>query len=580
MSAFIPRTLDDLGLRSRSDLGPGPSWEYVWNHTYLSPLAMAEFPPPADLPTLDWLIKVAERVVETAANSLALELDAAARTEFAARLATLRDAVARRDVSLSLVRSLVADITRAGRLSGSDRPQSIEDYAKLFQVIGLPPVASDFNQDSVFAAMRTSGPNPLMLQRVIRMPDNFPVTEAQYRLVIPGDSLAAALAEGRAYVCDYQLLSSLVAGENKFLYVPIALFAAHPTTGALVPVAIQTQQQPAGSGQPANLFVADGSPGWLIAKTIVEMADGNVHEAVSHLGRTHLLVEPFVVATGRNLPAVHPVTRLLWPHFEGTLFINFAAVFTLLAKGGAVDQLLQGTIDSSKGVAVAGLRAQTFNQSFLPDTFRARGVTDLKEYAYRDDSLLHWDAIRDWVSSYLAPSYPTDAAVLGDAELQKWCLDLISDNGGRVAGFGINNQIPTRQYLADALTLLIFTASVQHAAVNFPQYDLMSYCPNMPLACYSAFPGPGPATAATYLDLLPPMSRAKTQQQVGFVLGSVHYTELGHYPDGYFTGAAAEQLSRFRQRLAGIGDTIRTRNALRRPYATLLPDNIPQSINI
>ena len=51
-------------------------------------------------------------------------------------------------------------------------------------------------------------------------------------------------------------------------------------------------------------------------------ADTMHHELISHLGRTHLLIEPFAVSTKRVLPASHPVAVLLAPHVEGTIFIN------------------------------------------------------------------------------------------------------------------------------------------------------------------------------------------------------------------------------------------------------------------
>lgn len=40
---------------------------------------------------------------------------------------------------------------------------------------------------------------------------------------------------------------------------------------------------------------------WIAAKQTVQVADGVIHEAVYHLGRTHLLVEVFNGAAGRAL---------------------------------------------------------------------------------------------------------------------------------------------------------------------------------------------------------------------------------------------------------------------------------------
>jgi len=590
----LPKLLKDIDVGRTGTPGPGPSWLYIWNYTYLSPLAMAEFPPPADFPTSDWILKVAERVVEAALNSIDLEADSATKSRFKEKAIALKASIETRNVTIAAVKDLVSDITAFGSIHSSDRPKSIDDYAKLFRVIGLPAVASDYNQDSTFAAMRTAGPNPLMIRRIRELPDKFPITDAQFKSVVMGDSIAAALGEGRMYFCDYEMLATQQVDPKvspvKFAYVPMALFCAARNSGALVPVAIQTQQQPVRSGIQSNLFLADSSPSWLIAKTIVEMADGNIHEAVMHLGRTHLLIEPFVVATGRKLDPNHPVTRLLWPHFEGTLLINFAAVFTLLTKGGALEQLDNGTIESILKMTTQDLvEHYPFNNSFLPASFSANGgrdVMDLKDYAYRDDSLQYWNAIRAWVHQYLSDYYsastdPNDPrSVLHDIPLQQWCLELISQNGGRVKGFGINDQIPTLDYLEQALTMIIFTSSVQHAAVNFPQYNLMSYCPNMPLACYSQFPGTTPAGLQQYLDILPPIARATLQMNVGFVLGSVNYTELGVYPPDYFTGEQAAQAAAFRRALDGIDSSIKEKNAFRRPYQTLRRAGIPQSINI
>ena len=115
--------------------------------------------------------------------------------------------------------------------------------------------------------------------------------------------------------------------------------------------------------------------------------------------------------------------------------------------------------------------------------------------------------------------------------------------------------------------------------MNFPQYNLMSYCPNMPLACYSQFPGTAPAGVQQYLDILPPISRAALQMNTAFLLGSVDYTELGVYPKNYFAVEQADQASDFQDALDGINSSIEEKNAIRRPYQTLLRAGIPQSIN-
>lgn len=123
---------------------------------------------------------------------------------------------------------------------------------------------------------------------------------------------------------------------------------------------------------------------------------------------------------------------------------------------------------------------------------------------------------------------------------------------------------------------------MQHAAVNFPQYDLMSYVPNMPLAGYAAAPSATHGGAEQdYLDLLPPLDMAELAMKVLYVLGSVQYTTLGAYAATNFADErVTESLRTFQRRLNDIDETIRQRNQNRRAYEFLLPAGIPQSINI
>ena len=66
------------------------------------------------------------------------------------------------------------------------------------------------------------------------------------------------------------------------------------------------------------------------------------------------------------------------------------------------------------------------------------------------------------------------------------------------------------------MTSIIFTASAQHAAVNFPQSELMSYVPNFPAAMYQPEPtDANPASEEDYLDYLPPIEMARLQYKNG-----------------------------------------------------------------
>ncbi len=461
----------------------------------------------------------------------------------------------------------------------------------MFPYAEIPNIAKNFQDDEVFTYTRVAGYNPVMIQRVNKLGDRFPVTEVQYQEVMGSDdSLVAAGEEGRLYLADYGILSGAVNGtfpkEQKYIYAPLALFAVprNADDSTLIrPVAIQCSQNP----QDTPIFTPKSDQyAWLCAKSIVQIADANFHEAVTHLGRTHLFVGPFAIATHRQLPDDHPLSLLLRPHFEGTLAINDAAQRILIAPGGGVDELLASTIDNSRVLAAVGLQSYGFNEAMLPKQLQKRGVDDstkLPVYPYRDDALLIWDAIHQWVSDYLSIYYHSDQDVENDAYLQAWAKEAGAYDGGRVPDFGEKDGgIQTLDYLIDAVTLIIFTASAQHAAVNYPQKDIMGYAPGVPLAGYKPVSLlKGEVSKEDYLDLLPPLEQAQRQLNLLYLLGSIYYKALGDYPENHFRDSSVNTaLQRFKTHLQEIEKVIHQRNQKRPKYEYLLPTKIPQSINI
>lgn len=561
---------------------------YEYNHAYIPQLAMIEDVPSTEEFSYRWMKKVGKRALKIIANHLELRGD-----EFIGREHSALDGLVEGTLSSGLtgiisLRQIVEDVLELDDRhdTTSVRPRKLEDYADLFRKIDLPPIHRDFEQDEVFAWMRIAGPNPVMIQRVTKLDKRFPVSDPLYASAIPGDTLEAAGQEGRLFLADYRLLENAQDGTyphgQKYLHAPLALFALDPESRHLRPIAIQCGQQP---GRENPIFSPKDGNGWLMAKTVVQIADGNMHELVTHLARTHLFLEPFVVATHRQLAKNHPLYFLLTPHFDGTLAINEAAHRFLIADKGPVDKLTGAQIQDSQRIAVQAVQTYSFNDQMLPKALQVRGVDDLETfpvYPYRDDSLLYWKVIHQWVGDYIGIYYKSNRDVLEDAELEAWHRELVSHSGGRISGFGQQEGIKTIEALVDALTLIVFTASVQHAAVNFPQYDLMSYTPNIPLAGYAPAPiRKQGLTREHFLEMLPPIDMAELQMVLGYLLGSVHHTRLGEYGSDHFPDKRVKApLKAFKERLASIGEIIEQRNLTRRPYNFLRPTGIPQSVNI
>jgi arachidonate 15-lipoxygenase len=577
--------------------------QFRYNYTYLSPLPFAETVPLTHHPSVAWRLKMGETVVTILENTYEITRHAARWGSIELRVKIL----AAEENRLSLQNEIL-DAILEGNLHG--RARNMEDIHNMFIRIKEPALTGESQTDAFFAYIRVAGPNPMVIRRIDSLPSNFPVTEADFKLTMgDSDSLAAAFAEHRMYLADYGALAGLEGGTfpngQKFLAAPLALFAV-PAAGApnraLRAVAIQCGQTP---GPQNPLLTPRHGLAWQVAKSFVQMADGNYHQAVSHLGQTHLVLEPIVLATCRQLAEVHPLSVLLMPHFEGTLNINDSAQSNLMAPGGGVDRVMAGTIAASREVAVKAAQTYPFNQSMPGEALAARGVSDassLPDFPYRDDALLVWKAIHRWVESYLRLYYKSDGDLQADTELQAWIGEIVSPSGGRMKDIGEGSGIQTFDYLVRMVTHIIFTAGPQHAAVNFPQYPVMSFTPNMPLALYKAPPAATTITSENgIMDWLPPLDMIQIQMSLGYLLGSAQDTRLGVYAKtdhgslklwvkdvfaGLLGGAyfmdprVAPLLSSFQADLRGVEDEIEARNKSRSPYKFLLPSRIPQSINV
>ncbi|WP_017325140.1 lipoxygenase family protein [Synechococcus sp. PCC 7336] len=641
--------MNDTNSLQQSPSLEGAQKAYTYNYTYIEPIAMADTLPDGEGFASDWVVLTARNALRLVINTLIANYGDRGKPG-------VKDDVKR--VLRTAFRKTLADLGRRGRLKlygavltivpqllfrgfptseeevesfinspaiqalGDDflspfadnvlktvdlqtdagHASSLEQFRKLFAYVDLPEIANTFQADEMFAYLRVAGANPLVIARMTAPDPRLPVTEADYKQAMgdEADSLEQAIAEGRVYLADYSILAGALEGsfgpepeEQKYIYPPLAMFAVPAGDGPhrlLKPVAIQTGSQAAED----YITAATGKYAWLAAKTTVQIADANYHEAISHLARTHLLVEPFVMATHRQLPATHPLFKLLVPHFQGTLAINNAAQAFLVAPQGGVNALLSCTIEQSRTLAVKGLQMRGFNAEMLYKRLQDRGVDDrqaLPVYPYRDDALLVWDAIHEWAGAYLALYYTdSDTAdgglkkVTEDAHLQNWAKEIVAFEGGRLTDFGSDGRgaIDTLEYLVDAVTLIIFTGSAQHAAVNFPQKGIMSYAPAMPTAGY--LPGrkiDKDMTEADYFQLLPPLDQAQSGLNLLYLLGSVYYSKLGDYKPDHFDDPQVEApLKVFQDQLKGIGEEIDRRNLNRPDYDYLKPTNIPQSINI
>ncbi|NXN74059.1 LOXE3 isomerase, partial [Himantopus himantopus] len=303
---------------------------------------------------------------------------------------------------------------------------------------------------------------------------------------------------------------------------------------------------------------------WLLAKTWVRNADFYSHQLLTHLLRTHLFGEPLPWEVPGHLQGLGFHHQLLIPHFRYTLHINTLARTVLINPGGLIDKASGATYEGLVLIVQRGLEKVTYTSLCLPDDIRERGMEHVPNYYYRDDGLKLWEAIKSFVSGIVAFYYGNDAAVRGDSELQAWVGDIFT-NGflGRTSS-GVPSTLQSVAELSKFLTMVMFTCSVQHAAVNNGQYDLGAFLPNAPSSMRHPPPAEkGKSFLQYFLDTVPEVDTT-ANILVALILLSSRLEDmrfLGQYPEERFAEAEPRRLIRlFQQQLEEIREPIEERN--------------------
>ncbi|PWA74815.1 lipoxygenase 7 protein [Artemisia annua] len=313
-------------------------------------------------------------------------------------------------------------------------------------------------------------------------------------------SVEQALERKKLFIIDYHdLLLPYVNKVREIKEMKTTLYGSRllmflTPSGTLRPVAIELVRPP-GDGKPqwkqafTPCWDSTGAWLWKLAKVHFLSHDAGIHQLYSHWVRTHCCTEPYIIASNRQLSAMHPIYRLLHPHFRYTMEINALARESLINYGGVIESCFSPGKYSIELSAVAYGQLWRFDQEALPADLIRRGMAEedpnslhglklaIEDYPYANDGLVLWDAIKDWVTNYVNHYYPEPNLVTSDEELQAWWTEI------RTMGHQDKKDEPwwpvleTPQDLIKILTTMIWVTSGHHAAVNFGQYDFAGYVP-------------------------------------------------------------------------------------------------------
>jgi len=385
----------------------------------------------------------------------------------------------------------------------------------------IPPANVPFwDTDVYFVRQRTLGVNPTALRKLDQATAALFANPNAINYYKPASTAGSsidgdAVREGNLFVADYALLidaSTSLRESNKaskttqrYVPAPVAVFKWSAPEETLVPLAILLDQST--TTGPHQIVYNDGSnsPAWTLAKLAVKVADWNAHELGAHLTLAHLVSETVCVLTNAHLPEAHPVYQLLLSHFYKTLPLNAAArsalVPVFIASGtpgetSPVKQAINRTplsgLDEAQCWALCAsvFHKWDFAAHYAKVDIEKRGVDVLtaKAYPYGVTASATWDIVHAYVDAALqggvlqeigASEDGSSSDNKGDEWVQKdWYLqDWVKALQANITGVP---DVTTVADLTDVLTMIIYTATHQHSAVNYFQHEYMAFLPGAP----------------------------------------------------------------------------------------------------
>lgn len=518
----------------------------------------------------------------------------------------------------------------AGNLDPSLSTKYAQDDGSLLKF--PPPTVVQANKqgwmtDEEFARQRLAGMNPTMIQRLktfppestldadVYGPEKCSITEDHLNGQLEGLTIKQALHENKLYILDYHdsaftpLIATINEGEGK-AYTSRTLFFL-TKAGVLLPVVIELLLPPKlpSSGQSWTHRVFTPPPSgkidwlWQLAKGHVAVIDTCFQHLSPHWLKTHACMEPFIIATRRNLSVIHPINMILSPHFKDTMGTNQGARATFLNSDGRIERCFV-TDKHSNEVSSIDYRRWQFDEQAIPTDLIRRGMAEpdeeaehglrlhIEDYPYAKDGLDLWAAIHKWVTEYISIYYEDDKAVEKDEELQAWWTEV------REVGHGDHKdaqwwaEMVTKSALVETISTIVWMATGLHAVAGFGQYPFAGFMPNSPTMARKLIPEEG---SEEHKELLRDpraffLASFSSQRETTTAMGTFELTSQHMSEEAYLGGDGDEPPSRdprviaaherFRASIAAIHDVIleRTKNPTPHragpsevPFTLLLP---------
>ena len=299
----------------------------------------------------------------------------------------------------------------------------------------------------------------------------------------------AALAAGDLYVIDMSRFETLqpqeANGVARFTPATVTLLTRNPRTKRLVPVAIAVSgYQGANRTVYSRETATNGA--WLYALQAAKTSITVFGVWIGHVYHWHIVTAAMQMTMLNTLPATHPVYQLLAP--QSRFAIPFDDV--LLA---AWTQIAPPTSLSTPEEFLGLINDYAAGRSYFDDDpHTTLDQLGLREGQFSVDEpwdrypivgrlLDMWDLVEPYVRTFVRTSYPSDAAVAADVDLQTWIATSGSadpGSGGNIRGLP---QVDTRAALEKVLTSLLYRITIHGVSrLNTTSNPALTFVANFP----------------------------------------------------------------------------------------------------
>ncbi|KAL5258116.1 hypothetical protein ACHWQZ_G012916 [Mnemiopsis leidyi] len=527
---------------------------------------------------------------------------------------------------------------------------SLDDYAKSFPEMGEScewskadikegmKVGEIFRDDGEFGRQIIQGPNSMKLSRVDKLSPTWQEGISQGTLpdyAIDGEDVHEVIKDGRLFeVVNSKLLEGVGHGglqsqvnhmlhcffprQTWYVVQADCLFFVSKKRNplyAFVPVMIRLQNQNDcepqtfwGPPKPGSNENGQHALSWLYAKMYFRCADWQVYSIGTHFARAHALSEVFGTSMYRNLPSAHPLFRILQPHLQGIIAINAQARDVLVNPGNNAFARFMSAGDNLGDLLEHCCKDMLkYKHLIIPEDFKARGLGDIPQFLYRDDSIALWNILHEYTTNMIDLSYPKDEDVRQDSELKNFLHEFLEYGVKAFAEAGdFPDHLDTKEELSTYITAIIYNVSCFHTGVNFQINKYLAYFPNAPPSLIRPPPGQKDiVTMTTIMESLPKRDVAVITMAATEMLGKFSpierfysqtkaFARKGYFGEnmavseeqeeiiGKMTSAMVELTSKIRDRNEELGKQHGEQDEYKHflAYDVLSPHNIPLTTEI